>query len=110
MEHKWPRLAKVKYQIRTKNLTVFKFSNKMKIITTNAKIEKLVSETQQRVYGKTYTYTAYDSVIVNKAIQWVKGSYFNKWHWNNRMSIKKETHPPFFFTPHKKFIPDISLP
>lgn len=52
----------------------------MKIITTNAKIEKLVSETQQRVYGKTYTYTAYDSVIVNKAIQWVKGSYFNKWH------------------------------
>ena len=51
----------------------------MKIITTNAKIEKLVSETQRRVYVKTYTYTAY-SVIVNKAIQWVKESYFNKWH------------------------------
>lgn len=25
-------------------------------------------------------YVNYDSVIVNKAIQWIKESYFNKWH------------------------------
>ena len=40
--------------------------------------------------------------FVTKNIQWEKYSLFNKWHWENWISIWKEWNVDSFFTPYAK--------